>query len=272
MRPFVMGGVVTGGLIFTCVVNTAEAAPIYDSGGFETLVNGDLTNQDPAGPWLQSGNGTAVVQQLVKQAGQKAVQVTRSANNDARWGVVKPVANVAFASPAGITVDWDMNVPLSAVGGGGTGPFFGVEAYDALDNGPLLAGSLGVNAATGAVVYQRATTGEFVTVPGLALTPGFNHFKLVLNYVTDTYSAFVNGLPVATEGFVDPGIDDFTDAPIATLAMGGDAASQAATGSGYFDNYAVNTVAVPEPTMAWVGIGCLVLMRRNRSQSTCGAM
>jgi hypothetical protein len=203
----------------------------------------------------------------VKQAGQKAVQVVRqaSASGDVRFAVVKPIANVS--SP--ITVDWDMNYTQSAVPTGSFGPFFGVEVYDGLNNAPLLAGSLGVDSKTGEVLYQETGDGAFVVTP-LVLAPGtWNHFKISLDYTAKTYSIFVNGNLQATEPFVDPGIADFTDAPMSGLAAGGDAASLAAGGTAYFDNYVLN--GVPEPGVAGLGLlGVALSLRRGQNRRSVG--
>jgi hypothetical protein len=256
-------------LLGTLAFGVPADAAIYDSGGFEAFSNGDLVGQDPAnGPWVKAGpaGSTATVQTTVKQAGQKAVQVVRQASSsgDARFAVVKPLANVTTP----ITIDWDMNYTQSTVPAGSFGPFFGVEAYDGLNNAPLLAGSLGVDAKTGEVLYQQADTGNFLVVPALTLSPGvWNHFQLQLDYAAETYSIFVIGVFRGSETFVDPGIFDFTDAPLAALAAAGDAASLAAGGTAYFDNYVVN--GVPEPTVAWFGSLGLVLSRRNR-RVRCG--
>jgi hypothetical protein len=245
----------------------AQAA-IYDSGGFESFTNNaDLTGQDPVnGPWLKSGTNTstATVQSAVA-LGNQAVQMNRAANvnGDARWAVVKPQAN-QFTP---IAIDWDMNVSHSNLPAGSFGPFFGAEGYDSLDNGgagPLLAGSFGVDANTGELLYQQTGTGFLVAVPNVTVPFGqWNHYRLLLDYSNLTYSIYFNGVKEATEPFVDPNINDFTDAPISTLAAGGDAASLAAAGTAYFDNYVISNV--PEPTIAGAALMFVaVLGRRSR--------
>jgi hypothetical protein len=249
---------------------TASAATFYDSSGFESplFVPGDLTGQDPLnGPWQKSGvnASTATVQVAVKQAGLQAVQVNRAANAnaDARWGVLKPHANVTTP----IAIDWAMNVAQSSVPTGSFGPFFGVEAYDSLDNpSPLLAGSLGVDAKTGEVLFQQSGTGFIEAVPNFTVPfDQWNHYRLLLDYQSGSYSIFVNGALKATEGFVDSGITDFTDAPIATVAAAGDPASLSAAGTAYVDNYVISEV--PEPGLAWVGLLSFAFLKRN-SRST----
>lgn len=247
---------------------TAHGA-IYDSGGFESFVNNqDLTGQDPInGPWQKSGvnTSTATVQSAVTESGNRAVQMVRAANanGDARWAVVKPIANVTTP----IAIDWDMNVTQSSVPAGSFGPFFGSEAYDSLDNSPpgvLLAGSFGVDSQTGELLYQQTGTGFLVAVPNVTVPFGqWNHFRLLLDYSNSKYSIYYNGTLEATEPFVDPNIGDFTDAPISTLAAGGDAASLAAGGTAYFDNYVINQV--PEPAFMGLGIVSLMFWGRRRN-------
>jgi hypothetical protein len=246
-------------------------AAIYDSGGFEGFTNNqDLTGQDPVnGPWVKSGTNTstATVQSAVTASGTRAVQMVREAalNGDARWAVLKPSANVATP----IAIDWDMNVTQSSVPAGSFGPFFGAEGYDSLDNGgggPLLAGSFGVDSKTGELLYQQSGTGFLVAVPNVTVPFGqWNHFRLLLDYSNATYSIYYNGALEATEPFVDPNIGDFTDAPISTFAAGGDAASLAAGGTAYFDNYTINQV--PEPTLVGVGMVSLVFFGRRRNNT-----
>ncbi len=69
----------------------------------------------------------------------------------------------------------------------------------------------------------------------------WNHFQIDLDYLADEYTVYLNGSPLATQGFVDRGLglDGFTDADISALAAGGDTVSQAMTGTAYFDNFIV---------------------------------
>lgn len=234
----------------------------YDSGGFEPprFVPGPLEGQDAAqGPWQMSGpatGGTAVVQTATVRSGAQAVRVDRT-GQDVRWSVLRPEA---LASQ--VVIDWAMNVVQTASPAVQFGPFFGVEAYDALDNAPLLAGAVGVDATTGDVLYQAAGTGILTETGVMVPFNTWNDFRLVLDYTTDRYSAFLNGTPVVQNvGFVDPGINDFTDADISALAASGDPGSLAAAGTAYFDNYRV----VPEPaSLGVVGLALAVGMLRRR--------
>jgi hypothetical protein len=219
-------------------------AAVYDSGGFESprFTTGPLEGQDVLGPWLSDSDltGVAQVRSEVVSTGEQAVRLSRggATTGDVRYGVVKPV------TPAGVLqlvrVSWDMNVPQNTQGLD-FGPFFGVEGYDASVNPllPQLAGSLGVDATTGDVLFQDGTTGA-LTESGANVQFGvWNHYTLELNYQSKTYTVYVNGDDKATTGFVDDAAVAFTDAPIAALAASAGSFSTAA-GSAYFDNYVID--------------------------------
>jgi hypothetical protein len=219
-------------------------AAVFDSGGFESprYTTGPLEGQDLLGPW-QEDNATAGIARIqtdVVQSGQQAVRMVRpgAPDGDTRYGVVKPIVPNGVLNT--IRVSWDMNVPQNAQANVPFGPFFGVEGYDGtVPTHPQLAGSLGVDATTGDVLYQDGTTG-FLTETGFNVHLGeWNHFTLELNYTTKTYTVFVNGDDKATTGFVDDGVVGFTDAPLAALAATAES-KPFATGAAYFDNYVID--------------------------------
>jgi hypothetical protein len=155
-----------------------------------------------------------------------------------------------------VTVDWDMAVNQTFTTG--VGPFFGINAFDYLQNGAGdpppgvgVLGSLGVDAATREVLYQAADTGYFTAAtyadnsPAVVTYGAWNHFRIVFDFTLHQYSMFLGGVELlgAPVGFVDQsavgGLQDFTDADIAALAANNDGPSFAATGTAYFDNYIV---------------------------------
>lgn len=165
-----------------------------------------------------------------------------------------------FQSVSGtMEVDWALNVP-QATGAQSFGPYFGVETYDDPGSGtPLLIGSAGIDAKTGEVLYQEATTGY---LDSTGITVSFNQFhtfKMLLDFDTQQYQVYVDGTLVETQGFVDSSpanpITSFTDADLSALAAEGDPLSQAATGSAYFDDYVVSLPAQPELSSITVGDG-----------------
>jgi hypothetical protein len=242
------------------------------------------------GQWLRTkgaGASTAVVQSttFAPGGGNQAVRVDRAANANAdqRWAV--PVNHLGYpdypnpsppepAQPC-ICITWDMLVQQSAGNGDTTfGPFFGVEAYDDDGNPVGLLGSLGVDAATGDVLYQAAGTG-FLTETGSLVGFGqWNRFQIKLDYSTHDYSVFLNNVMLGTIGFVDQtnipgGLNEFSDADIAALAAAGDPASLALSGTAYYDNFLVRegNCPIPEPTtilLASLGLTFVAGLRRSR--------
>jgi hypothetical protein len=210
--------------------------------------------------------------------GTQAVRVNRAANNDVRWAVqVDHLGYPDYPNPFPpepaqpcICINWDMRVEQSTGNGDTTfGPFFGVEAYDDATRIGLL-GSLGVDAATGDILYQATGTG-FLTETGSTVNFGqWNHFQIKLDYSTNQYTIYRNFAGLGTFGFVDgAGLDQFSDADISALGAAGDPGSQALTGTAYFDNFLVREGAcpIPEPTtFALIGFGLAgaSLVRRNR--------
>ena len=245
----IFGRIELTGLIFVlaaCLLlgwtsSTGLAAGTIVSTGFENpFVPGNLQGQFG---WQSSGNSTstAAVQNSVVESGTQALLVERMANSDRRWAVPNLPG---LPTHRYVTVDWDMRVagPAGDEGAGEFGPFFGVDAYD--DNGaqPFVLGSLGVDATTGEILYQRADSGIIDTEEFQVAFDDWNHFQLVFDFVQDTYMGFVDGVAVMPEtGFVDRGfvLDHFTDADIATFGVAFDQASQALTGSAVFDNFVI---------------------------------
>lgn len=252
-----------------------EPNPPY---GFTTTFNGtgQLEGQvNPVGEgqvispgqWLRTkgpGLSTATIQSAIYApgGGNQAVQVNRAANSDDRWAVpVNALGYPDYPNPSPpepaqpcLCITWDMKV-MQTIGAANTfGPFFGVEAYDDDGNPVGLLGSLGVDATTGEVLYQAADTG-FYTVAGTVNFGEWNTFQIKLDYSTHQYSIFKNYVNLGTFGFVDQnnimgGLDQFSDADIATVAAAGDAASLALTGTGYFDNFLVREgECIPEPSV-----------------------
>jgi hypothetical protein len=261
------------------IVNAGGFEPHAVPNGFSTtfLGTGQLEGQvNPPGfaqvvspgQWLKTtgGSSTAVVQSTVfaPGGGTQAVKVDRAAGSFDRWAV--PVNNQGYPdypNPAPpepqqpiISVCWDMLVTGTGAANA-FGPFFGVETNDDDGNPVGLLGSLGVDATTGDVLYQAANTG-FLTEAGSVVPFGtWHNYAMELDYSSHTYSFYLDGALLGTEGFVDQnnipgGLDQFSDADIAALAAGGDPASLALTGTAYFDNFKVmEGRCIPEPT-TWV--------------------
>jgi hypothetical protein len=216
--------------------STSASGTILSTGFESPYVLGPLQGQFG---WVTAGSGssTAIVENSVVNSGTQAVSVTKAAaaGSDRRWAV--PVSG--YPTQRYVIVDWEMRVAQASVLTG-FGPFFGVEAYDA-DEAPYLLGSLGVDATTGEVLYQAQDTGSLTPT---GQTVNFNqwyHYRLVFDFATDTYRGFLNGASAALTGFVDRsfGLNNFTDADIATFAAAADPTSQAVSSSAIFDNFVI---------------------------------
>jgi len=254
----------------------ASAAPIYDSGGFESpkfTAGAPLAGQDVlSGPWLKDpGTSTATISTVNAFTGTQDVVVTRVAGGggDTRWAVTKPQA----PAPGFNVFDIDTDVRVEQANFSGLpptnadfGPAFGLEAYDASTTPltPKLIGSLTIDATTGDVLYQATGTGV-LTETGTVVTRGaYHHLKLRVDFGTGKYSTFVDNNLLRTESFVNTGIVAFTDAPISTFAASGTSVNTG-TGTAYFDNYAINVI--PEPTgAALIGLALAGFAGRRRRQ------
>jgi hypothetical protein len=261
-------------LISTGGPATAQAV-LYDSGGFEAprFTAGPVEGQDVLfGSWQRSAHSgpasTATVQTAVTDGGSQALRVDRATNDFAYWSV--PIGSPV---PLTVNIQWDMRVDQAANVGQVSGPFFGVVAYG---SGGLI-GALGVDSFTRDAIYLDPTLGFQPSTPRTFMTMGvFHHYRLELDYNGSgggTYEAFVDGtqLPISNTTFASPfvvnsGNNDLNRSYIAALPSAADAASQAATGTAYFDNYSITLTAVPEPTaLALTGLGLVfpVVCRRT---------
>lgn len=225
------------GLLLAAFAVEANASGVILNTGFESPYSlGPLQGQFG---WLTAGTGasTATVQNSIVHSGSQAVQVVKAGtpNSDRRWAT--PVTG--YPTQRFVIVDWDMRVaptnhPTAF------GPFIGVDTYDA-DVQPYVLGSLGVDATTGDVLYQIQDT-AVLTETGLVINfDQWYHYRLVLDFLTDTYQGYVNGTLVANTGFPDRGfgLNNFTDADIAAFAAAADPASQSLSASAVFDNFLV---------------------------------
>jgi hypothetical protein len=280
-RRFVtaLGGVVfsiaTAGIThavnFTLIDGEGFEAPAYStaflgSGQLEGQFASTLEGLDSV-QWARSpvgGTGQAVMQSTVVASGSQAVEVHRSAYSDDRWAV--PITG-APAQPL-VCIEWDMRVESStSTPNGSFGPLFGVEAYDDDGTSLLRIGTLGVDAATGDVLYTDMATG--LVESGTTVDFGvWYSYRMVLDFSTDTYFGFLNNTLLFSTDFESPGIDQFTDADIAAIAAGGDAGSQGAIGTAYFDNYLVfetdDFSKVPEPSSVAVTTVAIIIVASRR--------
>jgi hypothetical protein len=242
VRRIALCGVWGGTALVAFAVSTCFAASTILSTGFEapTYSTGALKGQAGwlAAPNNDTGASTATVQNSTVLSGSQALTVTKVANSDRRWAIPQ----TGYPTQRFVIVDWDMRVSQATVLTPlAFGPFLGVETYDA-DVAPYVLGSLGVDATTGDVVYQdQAQDGIIVDTGSVINFDQWYHYRLVMDFSTDSYRGFLNGVQVATSAFVDVtlGLDNFTDADIATFAVQPDPVSRGRTASAVFDNFTV---------------------------------
>ena len=123
------------------------------------------------------------------------------------------------ASPTDlISIEWDMNILPSGVSFPSFGPFFGVEAYALPGGGQTVLGSLGVDTATGEILYLHPVNG-YTVAPSLPVAPNTWHtYELLLDFGSDKYSIFYDGASLVSGiDFTDGPSSTFSDAPIATV-------------------------------------------------------
>ena len=225
------------------LVALAQGAGIYDSGGFESpvfLLEQSLDGQDPPSPlgngsWAQdNGSSVAVVTAANAIDGAKSIKITRSpgATGNTRWGVVKALSPAVPNNVVDIRFDMQVVQKTNEYG-----PLFGIEAYGSVLGAPKLIGSLLHDASSGELVCQRAGSGAYIGTGFYPDLKRHQHYRLSLNFTSRTCSLFANDQLVHTEGFVNPAVTNFTDAPLVTVA----AASVDETGSAYIDNYRIDS-------------------------------
>jgi hypothetical protein len=216
------------------VLNAGFELPDYQPGALQTQAG-----------WLWDGTGqstvgasSAVVQSAIAKTGSQAVLVTRAANSDRHWAMPK----TGLPTQRFIAIDWDMRVteaPLTT----GYGPFFGVDSNDRSSGFARVLGTLGVDASTGEVLYQESQSGFLTPTTSIVAFDQWNHYRLVLDFLSDSYKGFVNGVQVVDSHFVDDTtlqeLNTFSDSDIMAVAAESDAVSQALTSSAVYDNFVV---------------------------------
>ncbi len=233
--------------------------------GQSALIGGDTTTAPwkidfqtsfgAAGPRVA---GTATIQDTVPgpDGFGQSLEVVRGENSDEFYGVLYETTPIAPY----VCVEWDMMIPdqlLITDGINSFGPLFGSQAFD--DQGVIgTLGGLYADAATREVVYQ---VGDGLAISSFLVDYDvWYKFQMVLDFSTDTYSVFVNGVLIDSGiDFVDPGLDEFSDSPIFSGAGFSDPVSAAATGTAFFDNYNVFETdmnkAIPEPSTIIILVG-----------------
>jgi hypothetical protein len=126
----------------------------------------------------------------------------------------------------------------------------GVQAYDDAGGFGLL-GSLGVDATTMDLVYQRQGDGVIVEAGRKLSSDTWYNFGLLFDFNAHTFTIYFEHQPLATNELVDlhatgANLDRLTDADFVALAAQLNSASQLLTATAYADNFRIVSGDSPE--------------------------
>lgn len=242
-RPTLLGAAA----ILLSLVSPQARAVVLTTAGFEAtgvaeteFVVGAFPQQGwvydtPQNPPPVVSTASIVTDMVPLGGGLQSLRVDRAPGSNRRWTM--PVEG----QPTGrhIVISWDMAVEVTH-DPEALGPFFGVEAYDG-EGDLALFGSFGVDGSTGEVLFQEAGSGIIVATFETVESLEWNHFDMVLDMEDREYRIYFNQTLLETIGFVDESLNptQFTDADIATFTAAPGAASEAATGTAWFDNFVI---------------------------------
>lgn len=248
----------------------SPAAIVFDSGGFEAYNAGPSQLVGQFG-WqdFNAPSGTRFsVQQAVTNGGSKAVSVSASS---ATAAFVAPAVNYTPSAGELVVIEVDIARTIATIPQLPSSAGFNVDVYpDAVAAQRTMGFGLGVNEANDTIVpfvtaRNGTLEGQEFAITGLSVSAlQFVNFRAVLNYGTQKFRVFVNGTDYLGElAFVNPA-SNLGDADLQH-----DSVVSSLPDSGYFDNYRISTMAVPEPG-ALGGCAFLltgILLRRRRASN-----
>lgn len=203
---------------------------------------GNVVSQDS---WIAPSLTTtsAVVETGTGKGGGQSLRVNKGALNNGFWtrnpGTVSGVG-ITYTPNRYVTIDWDHFRTVRPVTTGDA-PVFGVQSYSNLQGGFTQHSGVVVDATTGNVFVQTAASGGALVESGQSVAANtWNHFRIQLDFISDTYEAFLNGTRILTNaGFIDGPQTVYSHANIVALAAFGDFDSQNNTGFANIDNFIV---------------------------------
>jgi hypothetical protein len=244
---------------------SANAATLYDAGGFEGYTLGDVTGQNG---WLLDTASTTqyTVSSLLPATGTKALRADGGATN---WAFPDLSYTPTSAEVVRIQADIARNLGTTSSFG------YSIDVYNA-----AVARTFRFGLVNNAGVIQPFVTSRFntttslfdetaavtnVLVGGAVPADTFVSFDAFFDYNTKRVNLLVNGTSV-TGGFDIPFVTlaatDMADADFQVSSVAG------ADDRGFLDNYLVTTVAIPEPSgvalLGLGGLGALGVLRRRR--------
>ncbi len=257
-------------MLFT-FTSQLPAAILIDSGGFEGFNTGQLVGQSGGGAlaWsdlLPPEGSKYIVQSAMTNGGTRAVSVTSTSQIPS---YVAPLINYTPAANELVVIEVDIARTTSSRPLLDPSSYsYAIEVYDQSVPDPTAAVRFGLRANLandGIEAFVARQGAAFVGTEDLIpnVTVGQNQwvsFRAELNYATDRFSLFVNGNEVASNlGFITP-TNTLSDVDLNHNTTVG------STDIGYFDNYRVSTITVPEPGSWGVGLVTLVglINRRKR--------
>lgn len=249
--------------ILACAASAASAQVIFDSAGFESPAYslGSLAGQNGWGVENAPGNAT-----VIDLGGNQVVEVTGGGATN--W--YYPTLNYTPAPGSLVVVEADISRTL----GTSTSSFgYGIDLYNQslsrfaraglVSNGGNIQAFVTTKMSGGVLSASGSATNILVSSATYAADQ-FVHFKLVLDFATQTFRVELNSVDVGYE---------FPFVSASTLLA--DADFQVSTGAGAndrgrFDNYIVSaTTPIPEPSScaALAGLAALGLasLRRRRA-------
>lgn len=254
-------------LVWACPGN-APAAVVYDSGGFESFANGQLVGQTGGNPlqtwadFVPNEGLKYMVQSGKTNGGNRAVSVTSTSSVPS---YVAPPVNYTPAANEVVVIEVDIARTIATQQFLPSSYSYALEAYDFTGVAAVRFG-LRVNLTGDGIeaFVSRAGTPGVGTEDRINVNVAQNQwvsFRAELNYATDRFRLLVDGNEVAADlGFITAAAN-LADADLNHNTTIG------STDTGYFDNYRVSTMSVPEPgSFGWCTLigGGWLYRRRQR--------
>lgn len=256
-------------LLSLCAVSSTSFADtvLYDSNGFESPTfnaGSSPVGQDPSNPWQAFGGspGAFTVDNTFAASGSQSIRANGGGENDGSF--VWP--NIGYTPGANelIRIEVDMARTLST-NVADSSPVFAIDIYDDVFNRTSRFGLQQNNGEIRAFITAPSSTNPTGNAPvfvGSPIASGkFTHFDFYMNYTSKTVSLALDGVNVASGVAFRTPTSAFLDS--AELQVG--TFNGLSNDHGYFDNYRVSVVAVPEPaSMAVMVIGFGTALIRKR--------
>ncbi len=247
---------VTAFVVTLTLASSLFADTLFDSEGFESPAYslGSLTGQNG---WGKDGIGTATVQSGVVQSGSQAVELTGN-YSEWHWRELNYTAdpNEFVRVTAGI-MRASSGTPTKNYG-------FFLDAYN-LDLDRIGRAGLGVSGGNPAlyVTYKDDSFGvaDYVLETGLSWDTWYT-LQIDFWFNKQTFDVYLDDILISDNLAFVTSANDLSDIDLTKQYTGG------ATDIGYFDNYKVEALPVPEPSaisLALLGLaGVALRLRRGR--------